>query len=120
MQTWQRFTRRSILAGVTGLGISAAAFAACGQVPAAPAEAPQAEEKPQAEAKEAPKAMEPNVIKYMHYTTQQQVWDDTYGAVISRYEERNPDVKVELDLVSGRTDELVGKGGIDARGRNTV
>ena len=45
--------------------------------------------------------MEPNVIKYMHYTTQQQVWDDTYGAVISRYEERNPDVKVELDLVSG-------------------
>ena len=109
MQTWQRFTRRSILAGVTGLGISAAAFAACGQVPAAPAEAPQAEEKPQAEAKEAPKAMEPNVIKYMHYTTQQQVWDDTYGAVISRYEERNPDVKVELDLISGALTNMAEK-----------
>ncbi len=109
MQTWQRFTRRSILAGVTGLGISAAAFAACGQVPAAPAEAPEAKEAPQAEPTAAPEAMEPNVIKYMHYTTQQQVWDDTYGAVISRYEERNPDVKVELTLISGALTNMAEK-----------
>ena len=79
MDAFRKFSRRSVLAGMASLGIGSAALAACGQVPAAPMEAPQAEEKPQAEAKEAPKEMESKVIKYMHYTTQQQVWDDTYG-----------------------------------------
>ena len=109
MQTWQRFSRRSILAGMASLGVGSATLAACGQVPAAPAEAPEAKEAPQAEPTAAPEAMEPNVIKYMHYTTQQQVWDDTYGAVISRYEERNPDVKVELDLISGALTNMAEK-----------
>ena len=101
MESLKKFSRRSTLAGIAGVGIGSAVFAACGQVATAPADAPEPEEEAQPEPTAAPEAMEPNVIKYMHYTTQQQVWDDTYGAVISRYEERNPDVKVELDIISG-------------------
>ena len=109
MRFEQRVSRRSLLTGIAAIGVVGAALAACGQVPAAPMEAPQAEEAPAAEAEEAPQAAEPNVIKYMHFTTQQQVWDDTYGAVIGRYDERNPDVTVELDLISGALTNMAEK-----------
>ncbi|MCY4437871.1 MAG: extracellular solute-binding protein [Chloroflexi bacterium] len=100
MEGLGRFSRRSILVGMASLGVGGAALAACGQVAPAPADAPETKEEPEPEPTAAPEAMEPTVIKYMHFTTQQEVWDNTYGAVIDRYVERNPDVQVELDIVT--------------------
>ena len=100
MEATYKFSRRLILAGMASVSLGGATLAACGQLAPAPADAPEAADEPEPEPTAAPEAMEPTVIKYMHFTTQQQVWDDTYGAVIDRYVERNPDVQVELDLVT--------------------
>ena len=89
MEATHKFSRRLILAGMASVSLGGAALAACGQVATAPADAPEPEKEALPEPTAAPEAMEPTIIKYMHFTTQQQVWDDTYGAVIDRYVERN-------------------------------
>ena len=80
-----RVTRRTLLGGslVAGAGLLAAA---CGQaVTAMPAEgeAPAAQEE--AKPAEETKAMEPKTVRYLHYTTTQEVWEDNFGQIFDNF-----------------------------------
>jgi ABC-type glycerol-3-phosphate transport system substrate-binding protein len=103
-------TRRTLLGGslVAGAGLLAAA---CGQaMPAATSsegDAPAAKEE--AKPAEETKAMEPKVVRYLHYTTTQAVWEDNFGQIFDAYRAKFPEVNLEVDPVTGGFGVLIEK-----------
>ncbi len=102
-------TRRTLLGGslVAGAGLLAAAcgqavttMPAEGEAPAAEAEAKPAEET---------KAMEPKTVRYLHYTTTQEVWEDNFGQIFDNYRAQFPEVQLEVDPVTGGFAVLIEK-----------
>ncbi|MDE2816476.1 MAG: twin-arginine translocation signal domain-containing protein [Chloroflexota bacterium] len=86
-------SRRTFLGGsaVAGAGLL---LAACGTAPAAPVEeAPAAPEKKEAEA---PKMDEATEIKYLHFSTQSDVWDNAYDGMFAAFEEMHPGLKLNV------------------------
>ncbi len=91
-------SRRTFLGGsaVAGAGIL---LAACGTAaPAAMEEAPAAPEKKEAAA---PKMEEATEIKYLHFSTQSDVWDNAYDGMFAAFEEMHPGLKLKVDIAAG-------------------
>ncbi len=92
-------SRRSFLGGSAAAG-AGLLLAACGQVASAPAggDAPAAADAPEEEkTTEAPATMEQKVVKYLHVTTNQAVWDESFGAFFDTFRERYPEYDLQVD-----------------------
>lgn len=91
-------TRRTFLGGsaVAGTGLL---LAACGAAATAPAgDAPAAADAPAEEkTTEAPAAAEQKIVKYLHVTTNQAVWDESFGAFFEAFGERYPEYDLQVD-----------------------
>ena len=88
-------TRRTLLSGslVAGAGMLAAA---CGQAmpAAAPGEGEAPAAKEEAKPAEQPKPAEQKTVRYLHYTTTQAVWDESFGGLFDTFRAQNPDVNL--------------------------
>jgi multiple sugar transport system substrate-binding protein len=91
-------SRRTFLGGsaVAGTGLL---LAACGAVSTAPAaDAPASSDAPAEEKKtEAPAPAEAKIVKYLHVTTNQAVWDESFGAFFDAFGERYPEYDLQVD-----------------------
>ncbi|MGH2353202.1 MAG: ABC transporter substrate-binding protein [Chloroflexota bacterium] len=79
-----RATRRSVIgAGLAGSGVAAGVLAACapGNAPASP-------------------SVKPATVRYLHFDTGQQVWQDSWRQMFSSFEEQYPGSKVQVDSVT--------------------
>lgn len=79
-------TRRKVLGGATTASVGAMLLAACGGEAAQPS---------------AP-TLKPATVRYLHYDTGQQIWQDSWGKIFSSFAEKYPGSKVETDLVTQR------------------
>jgi len=97
-------SRRTLLMGIASGSASAVLLGACGQAPAPAAQPEQpkaAEAKPAAKPAEAPAAAKERVVRYLHYSTQQKVWDDTFNAFFKDFEAKHPGIKLQIDTIPG-------------------
>ena len=79
-------TRRTLLGGATLAG--GTVLAACG-----------ASGGPAGGAGGTP-ALTPATIRYLHFDTGQQVWQENWGKIFGGFQEQHPGSKVETDLVT--------------------
>ena len=106
-------TRRTFLGGSAAVG-TGLLLAACGQVAPAPAAAAPAEgeapaAKEEAKPAEQPKPAEKKTVRYLHYTTTQAVWDESFGQLFDTHRANHPDVNLEVDPVTGGFSVLIEK-----------
>ena len=101
-------TRRTFLGGsaVAGSGLL---LAACGAATMAPAGDAPAADAPEEKTTEAPAAAEQKTVNYLHYTTTQAVWDESFGSLFDTFRAQNPDVDLKVDPVTGGFNVLIDK-----------
>lgn len=93
--TRRRMVRRA------GVLVSAALLAGCGAT--TPTRTDDSSKPPVAAppaTQVARKALTPATIKYLHFDTGQQIWNENWGNIFSTFEAKNPGVKVQTDLVT--------------------
>ena len=104
----RELTRRTFLGGSAAAG-TGLLLAACGQVATAPAEGEAPAAKEEAKPAEQPKPAEQKTVRYLHYTTTQAVWDESFGGLFDTFRAQNPDVNLEVDPVTGGFSVLIEK-----------
>ena len=94
----RELTRRTFLGGSAAAG-TGLLLAACGQIAPAPAgDAPSSSDAPKEEkTTEAPAPAEQKLVKYLHVTTNQAVWEESFGAFFEAFGERYPEYDLQVD-----------------------